>query len=64
VGHEPGVDVVLFGTGGREHLRANIASILRPPVPETDRRILEKHFAHLSGVDLAPPTYMPGFRLH
>jgi aryl-alcohol dehydrogenase-like predicted oxidoreductase len=64
VRHEPGVDVVLFGTGDPEHLRANIASILKPPLPETDRRILEKHFGHLSGVGLDPPTYMPGFSLH
>jgi aryl-alcohol dehydrogenase-like predicted oxidoreductase len=64
VRHEPGVDVVLFGTGSREHLRANIASILKPPLPETDRRILAKHFGHLSGVGLDPPTYMPGFSLH
>jgi L-galactose dehydrogenase len=31
VRHEPGVDVVLFGTGEPEHLRANIAAILKPP---------------------------------
>jgi hypothetical protein len=30
VRHEPGVDVVLFGTGDPEHLRTNIASILHP----------------------------------
>ena len=35
VRHEPGVDVVLFGTGDPEHLRANIASIVKPPLPET-----------------------------
>src|SRR5260370_13682825 len=34
VRHEPGVDVVLFGTGDPEHLRTNIASILKPPLPE------------------------------
>ena len=33
VRHEPGVDVVLFGTGGA-HLRSNIDSILRPPLPK------------------------------
>src|SRR5215469_4105873 len=36
VRHEPGVDVVLFGTGDQAHLRENIASILRPPLPEKD----------------------------
>jgi aryl-alcohol dehydrogenase-like predicted oxidoreductase len=64
VRHEPGVDVVLFGTGDREHLRANIASILKPPLPETDRRILAKHFGHLVGIGLDPPTYMPGLVAH
>jgi len=28
VRHEPGVDVVLFGTGDQAHLRSNIESIL------------------------------------
>jgi aryl-alcohol dehydrogenase-like predicted oxidoreductase len=64
VRHEPGVDVVLFGTGDVEHLRANIASILRPPLPETDRRMLAKFFGHLVGVGLDPPDYMPGLSLH
>ncbi|MGH7064293.1 MAG: aldo/keto reductase [Stellaceae bacterium] len=64
VRHEPGVDVVLFGTGDPEHLRANIAAILKPPLPETDRRILAKHFGHLVGVGLDPPVYMPGLVLH
>jgi aryl-alcohol dehydrogenase-like predicted oxidoreductase len=64
VRHEPGVDVVLFGTGEPEHLRANIAAILKPPLPETDRRMLTKMFGHLVGVGLDPPTYMPGLTLH
>jgi aryl-alcohol dehydrogenase-like predicted oxidoreductase len=63
VRREPGVDVVLFGTGDPEHLRTNIASILKPPLPETDRRILAKLFGHLVGVGLDPPTYMPGLSL-
>src|SRR5271163_513809 len=63
VRHEPGVDVVLFGTGDPEHLRTNIASILKPPLPDTDRRILAKLFGHLVGVGLDPPTYMPGLTL-
>src|SRR5262249_41995749 len=31
VRHDPGVDVVLFGTSDPEHLRPNIASLLAPP---------------------------------
>ncbi|MBO0737054.1 MAG: aldo/keto reductase [Alphaproteobacteria bacterium] len=55
VRHEPGVDVVLFGTGSREHLRTNIASILKPPLPEEDRRQLAALFGHLVGVGLDAP---------
>jgi aryl-alcohol dehydrogenase-like predicted oxidoreductase len=54
--HEPGVDVVLFGTGDAAHLRANVASLLRPPLPAADREQLAKLFGHLIGVgmDSAP----------
>jgi aryl-alcohol dehydrogenase-like predicted oxidoreductase len=62
--HEPGVDVVLCGTGDPAHLRADIASILKPPLPETDRRILKKHFGHLVGIGLDLPTAMPGLARH
>jgi len=55
VRHEPGVDVVLFGTGDHAHLRANIASILRPPLPEPDRERLRQLFGHLRGVGLVAP---------
>jgi L-galactose dehydrogenase len=55
VRHEPGVDVVLFGTGDPEHLRTNIASILKPPLPETDRRQLAELFGYLVGVGLDAP---------
>jgi aryl-alcohol dehydrogenase-like predicted oxidoreductase len=37
--HEPGVDVVLTGTGNPAHLQENIAAILKPPLP---RPVLEK----------------------
>jgi len=57
VRHEPGVDVVLFGTGDPEHLRANIASILKPPLPERDRMKLRSLFSHLRGVGLEPPPF-------
>lgn len=50
--YEPGVDVVLFGTGDREHLRANVASILAPPLPPTDVARLNALFADLRGVGL------------
>ena len=54
--HEPGVDVVLFGTGDAAHLRANVASLLRPPLAAADRAQLAKLFGHLVGVgmDAAP----------
>ena len=55
VRHEPGVHVVLFGTGNSDHLRANIASLLKPPLPEADRRKLTELFGHLLGVGLDLP---------
>jgi aryl-alcohol dehydrogenase-like predicted oxidoreductase len=58
VRHEPGVDVVLFGTGDPEHLRTNIASLLAPPLPEADRDRLASLFGHLVGVGLDAPHLM------
>ena len=55
VRHEPGVDVVLFGTGSADHLRTNIASILKPPLPKADRDRLASLFSHLRGVGLEVP---------
>jgi aryl-alcohol dehydrogenase-like predicted oxidoreductase len=53
VRHEPGVDVVLFGTGNVEHLRANIAAINQPPLPQNDLERLNALFGHLAlGVGL------------
>lgn len=52
VRHEPGVDVVLFGTGNVEHLRTNLASLLKPPLPQADRERLAALFGHLKGVGL------------
>jgi aryl-alcohol dehydrogenase-like predicted oxidoreductase len=53
VRHEPGADVVLFGTGDAAHLRTNVASLLKPPLPEADRAKLAKLFGHLAnGVGL------------
>jgi aryl-alcohol dehydrogenase-like predicted oxidoreductase len=53
--HEPGAEVILFGTSDASHLQENIASILRPPLPETDRARLATLFGHLSGVGLDLP---------
>ena len=53
--HTPGIDVVLFGTGNVAHLRANIASILRPPLPAADVRRLHDLFGNLVGVGLDLP---------
>ncbi len=58
VRHEPGVDVVLFGTSSIAHLKSNVESILRPPLPEADRSRLTALFAHLVGVGLDLPDYI------
>jgi aryl-alcohol dehydrogenase-like predicted oxidoreductase len=52
VRHEPGVDVVLFGTGDAAHLRSNVASLLKPPLPEADRAKIAALFGHLQGIGL------------
>ena len=56
VRHEPGADVVLFGTGDAEHLQTNIQSILKPPLPAEDRAKLQDLFSHLRGVGLEAPS--------
>ena len=53
--HEPGSEVVLFGTGNREHLRSNIELILRPPLPAADVEKLYACFGALRGVGLDLP---------
>ena len=50
--HEPGADVVLFGTGDAAHLRANVASLLKPALPQADRARLATLFGRLKGVGL------------
>ena len=42
---EPGVHVVLSGTGNAKHLQANLASFARPPLPEGDIKKLKQIFA-------------------
>jgi aryl-alcohol dehydrogenase-like predicted oxidoreductase len=55
VRHEPGVDVVLFGTGSPAHLATNIDSLLKPPLPAADHEKLGELFGHLVGVGLDAP---------
>ena len=57
VRHEPGVDVTLFGTGSIAHLDANIASVLRPALPEADRSRLGEQFGHLVLAGLEKPDH-------
>ena len=53
--HEQGVDVVLFGTGNKAHVEANVDSILRPPLPPPIVERLHASFGHLTGVGLDRP---------
>jgi aryl-alcohol dehydrogenase-like predicted oxidoreductase len=52
---EPGVDVVLFGTSDPDHLRGNIASLTKPPLPTADRQQIVTLFSHLVGVGIEAP---------
>lgn len=60
VRYEPGVHVVLFGTSNPAHLRTNIASLLKPPLPEADRQRLADLFGHLIGVGFELPDHAKG----
>lgn len=53
--HERGVDVVLFGTGNRAHVKDNVDSILRPPLEPAIVERLHTTFGHLTGVGLDRP---------
>jgi len=48
--HEPGVDVVLSGTGEVDHLRANVISLLREDLPKRDRARLNELFARVDDI--------------
>jgi len=47
---EPGIHVVLSGTGSMKHLEENIASVLRPALPSTIRERLIELFARVDTV--------------
>jgi aryl-alcohol dehydrogenase-like predicted oxidoreductase len=49
VRHEPGVEVVLFGTGKPAHLKTNTDSLLKPPLPAADHKKIGELFGHLVG---------------
>ena len=56
----PGVDVVLFGTSDPDHLREDIASLTKPPLPAADRQQIVTMFGHLVGVGIErPPRHAP-----
>ena len=48
--HEPGIHTVLSGTGNIEHLRENITSLLKPPLPQLDLQRLERMFGSVDSV--------------
>ena len=47
---EPGIDVVLSGTGNPAHLETNAAALLRPPLPAEQRTTLMRVFEGLDSV--------------
>lgn len=53
--HEQGADVILFGTGSKAHVTANVDSILRPSLPLPIVERLHARFGHLTGVGLDLP---------
>jgi aryl-alcohol dehydrogenase-like predicted oxidoreductase len=48
--HEPGVHVVLTGTGNPDHLRANLDSLVKPPLPEAALRKLGAIFERVDSI--------------
>ncbi|MFX1338969.1 MAG: aldo/keto reductase, partial [Promethearchaeota archaeon] len=48
--YEPGIDIVLSGTGDIEHLRSNIESFSREPLPNEDLLKLKKIFHNVDSV--------------
>ncbi len=48
--YEPGAHVILTGTGNADHLAANVASILAPPLTERALWELERIFGSLSSI--------------
>ena len=47
---EPGIDVVLSGTGNLAHLRQNVECILQPPLPDAAKERLDDMFGQVDTV--------------
>jgi len=47
---EPGLDIILSGTGNIEHLEANVESMARPPLPDPVRERLQRIFERVDTV--------------
>jgi len=48
--HQPGIHVILTGTGNPAHLRENVAAILKPALPEPVLEKLDKLFGRLDSL--------------
>jgi len=48
--HQPGVNVVLSGTGNADHLKENLASLAKPPLPKAVTARLKEIFARVDSV--------------
>jgi aryl-alcohol dehydrogenase-like predicted oxidoreductase len=48
--HEPGTQVILSGTGSKDHLKQNIESFYRPPLPERDLRRIKEIFRNVDSI--------------
>ncbi|MHA2006186.1 MAG: aldo/keto reductase [Promethearchaeota archaeon] len=48
--YEPGTHVILSGTGNIDHLKDNIKSLERPPLPERDMKKLKKIFRNVDSI--------------
>jgi aryl-alcohol dehydrogenase-like predicted oxidoreductase len=48
--HEPGVHVILTGTGNPDHLKANVESLLKPPLPAGALEHLREVFANVDSI--------------
>jgi len=48
--HEPGLDVILTGTGSIEHLEENVASLLKGPLDVNDTARLRDMFGMVDSV--------------